>query len=322
MTDKTFMQLKPPELEDPSSIAILLCTMHGANFLREQIDSIVKQKHKSWTIWASDDGSSDGTLSILDRYQKILGHEKVSIQRGPSLGFVANFLSLTCREDIKAAYYAFSDQDDIWEEDKLARALEYLQTIPKDIPALYCSRTRYVDALNKEIGFSRWHKRPPNFANALVQSIGGGNTMVFNDAACQLLRLAGSQFNVPSHDWWVYMVVSGCGGQVIFDPVATVRYRQHDDNIVGGDTNLIAGYARMKMVGRGRLKSWNDANLTALQSIRNLLTHTNQKLFDEFSTSRSQGTYARLRGLIRSGVHRQTLLGNIGLLTASFFNKL
>ena len=322
MTDKTFMEITPPDLADPSSIAILLCTMHGATFLREQIDSIVKQKHKSWTIWASDDGSSDGTLSILNRYQRKLGPKKVSIQKGPSLGFVANFLSLTCRADIKAAYYAFSDQDDIWEEDKLARALERLQTIPKDVPALYCSRTRYVDALNKEIGFSRYHKRPPDFANALVQSISGGNTMVFNDAACQLLRLAGSQFNVPSHDWWVYMVVSGCGGQVIFDPVASVRYRQHDNNLVGGDANLIAMLARMKMVGRGRLKVWNDANLTALQSIRNLLTHKNQQLFDEFSKSRNKGIYSRLRGVIRSGVHRQTLFGNIGLLTASFFNKL
>ena len=76
MTDKTFMQLKPPELEDPSSIAILLCTMHGANFLREQIDSIVKQKHKSWTIWASDDGQAMGPFPFLTATKKYWGMKK------------------------------------------------------------------------------------------------------------------------------------------------------------------------------------------------------------------------------------------------------
>jgi glycosyltransferase involved in cell wall biosynthesis len=308
--------------ESPPNIAILLCTMQGATFLSEQMDSIVSQDHKSWSIWASDDGSSDGTLSLLENYRATLGHEKVSIKTGPSKGFVANFLSLACHKDIKTDYYAFADQDDIWEANKLARAVECLQTIPQNVPALYCSQTLYVDELNNEIGLSRRYKKPPNFANALVQSIGGGNTMVFNEAACQLIRAAGSHVEVISHDWWLYMVVSGCGGKVIFDPVALVRYRQHDDNLVGGNTSLIAGFERMKMVAGGRLKAWNDANLTALQSIRNLLTQENQLLFDEFSQSRNKGLFSRLRGIIKSGVYRQTSFGNLGLIAASIFKKL
>lgn len=308
--------------KDPHHIAILLCTMQGVTYLSEQLDSIIDQEHKSWRIWASDDGSSDGTLSVLDGYQEKLGQEKISIKNGPSAGFVANFLSLTCLDDIKADYYAYADQDDIWEANKLTRALECLQNTPKGVPALYCSRTRYVDANNNEIGLSRVYKRQPIFANALVQSIGGGNTMVFNDAARQLLQAAGRHVDVISHDWWVYMVVSGSGGKVIFDPVASVRYRQHDDNLVGGNTSLIAGFERMKMVAGGRLKSWNDTNLTALHSIRSLLTQENQTLFDEFSRSRSRGLYSRLRGVIKSGVYRQTFFGNLGLIAASIFKKL
>ena len=316
------MHTKTRDSQGPPSVAILLCTMQGATYLSEQIESIVSQDHKLWSIWASDDGSSDGTLSILDHYQEKLGREKLRTKSGPANGFVANFLSLTCLEDIKADYYAYADQDDIWEANKLSRALEHLQNIPKDVPALYCSRTRYVDETNNEIGLSRIYKRQPEFANALVQSIGGGNTMVFNDAARQLLLAAGSQVDVISHDWWVYMVVSGCGGKVIFDPVASVRYRQHDDNLVGGNTSVIAGFERMKMVAGGRLRSWNDANLAALQSIKSLLTQANQNLFDEFSQSRSKGLYSRVRGVIRSGVYRQTFFGNLGLIAASIFKKL
>jgi glycosyltransferase involved in cell wall biosynthesis len=311
--------------DDPKgrpNIAILLCTMQGEAYLSEQIDSIVNQDHKSWAIWVSDDGSTDATLTILDRYQEIHGREKISVKKGPAAGFVANFLSLTCDEDIKADYYAFADQDDIWETYKLTRALAYLQNLPKGVPALYCSRTRYVDALNNEIGLSPWYKRPAGFANALVQSIGGGNTMVFNDAACQLIRAAGSHVEVVSHDWWVYMVVSGCGGKIIFDPVAPVRYRQHDGNLIGGNASLIAGLERMKMVAGGRLRLWNDANLAALKSIKYLLSQENQKLFAEFSESRSKGIYSRFQGVLRSGVYRQTFFGNLGLVVASIFKKL
>jgi len=316
------MLIKNKDFTNQPNIAILLCTMQGVNYLPEQIDSIVGQLYNSWTIWASDDGSNDGTLSVLDHYKSKLGPQKLSVTKGPSAGYAANFLSLTCREDIKADYFAYADQDDIWEPNKLTRALECFQSIPKNVPALYCSRTRYVDALNKEIGLSRSYKRQPNFRNALVQSIGGGNTMVFNEAARKLICIAGSNVDVVSHDWWVYLVVSGCGGKVIFDPIASVRYRQHDCNLIGGDSSLIAGFKRAKMVAGGRLKSWNDSNLTALQSIKILLSHENQKIFDEFSESRSKGIYSRLKGLIRSGVYRQTWFGNLGLLAASIFNKL
>ncbi len=73
---------------------------------------------------------------------------------GPAEGFAANFVSLTCNDTIQADFYAYSDQDDIWEADKLARSVQWLQTLPADVPGLYCSRTRLVDADNHEIGFS------------------------------------------------------------------------------------------------------------------------------------------------------------------------
>jgi hypothetical protein len=52
---------------------------------------------------------------------------------------------------------------------------------------------------------------PPSFRNALVQSIAGGNTMVFNVALKRLIENAGP-LDVPSHDWWVYILVTGSGG--------------------------------------------------------------------------------------------------------------
>lgn len=304
------------------SIAILLCTMQGQRFLREQLDSIVRQTQATWSIWASDDGSNDDTHMILQEYQAKLGESRLSMHNGPSEGFVANFLSLTCNASITADYYAYADQDDIWEPDKLARAAQWLQTVPSHVPALYCGRTRSVNANNQDIGLSPLYTRPPCFANAMVQSIAGGNTMMFNDAARKLLQLAGPNVKVVSHDWWVYMVVSGSGGRVFYDPQPTIRYRQHDNNLVGTNQGWSAGLVRLRMLFYGRFKKWNEINLAALQSICTLLTTENQHRLAEFSKARQIGSFARLAWLKRSGIHRQTLLGNIGLVAAAILKKI
>jgi glycosyltransferase involved in cell wall biosynthesis len=135
-------------------VAVLLCTMQGQHFLAEQLNSIATQSHPSWAIWASDDGSDDHTHAILEYYQSHWGEDRISIHAGPAEGSTANFLSLSCRVDIDADYFAYADQDDVWESDKLERAVDWLHSIPPDVPALYGSRTLLVDARNQHIGYS------------------------------------------------------------------------------------------------------------------------------------------------------------------------
>lgn len=305
-----------------SSVAILMCTLQGIAYLHEQLDSICRQNHKLWSIWASDDGSDDGTLALLDRYKAEIGTCRVNVFHGPRQGFSANFLSLVCNSDIKAKYYAFADQDDIWESNKLTRALDWLGELPSHLPALYCSCTLNVDVNNVEIGLSRCYTKQPDFSNALVQSIGGGNTMLFNDAARQLLVTAGREVRVVSHDWWAYMLISGCGGRVIFDPLPSVRYRQHEKNLIGANSSWIAIFHRARLMVGGRFKMWNDINISALNSMRAHLTPENLIKFDTFSKARKSGFFLRLVGIKRSGVRRQTVLGNIGLIVACLINKI
>ena len=208
---KSLLQRPHPSVP---KVAVLMCTMQGQHFLAEQLNSIATQTHPRWAIWASDDGSDDHTHAILEYYQSHWGEDRISIHAGPAEGSTANFLSLTCRADIDADYFAYADQDDIWESDKLERAVNWLKTVPDGVPALYGSRTLLVDARNQHIGYSPLFDREPDFRNALVQSIAGGNTMVFNRAARDLLRQAGENVEAVTHDWWAYMLVTSCGGAV------------------------------------------------------------------------------------------------------------
>jgi glycosyltransferase involved in cell wall biosynthesis len=303
-------------------VAVLLCTMQAQRFLAEQLNSIATQTHPTWSIWAADDGSHDFTRDILEYYQAHWGQDRISIHDGPAEGSTANFLSLTCRADIEADFFAFADQDDIWESDKLERAVAWLSTVPEHVPALYGSRTLLVDERNQHLGYSTLFGRAPSFRNALVQNIAGGNTMVFNRAARELLRAASERVEAVTHDWWAYMLVSGCGGQVHYDPNPTVRYRQHAHNQFGSNITFKAQAQRAKELLQGRFRGWLDANLRALMKVRPLITAENQRVLDEFAHSRQQWWGGRLLGLYRCKVYRQTWLGNAGITLAALINRL
>ncbi|MFZ2268213.1 MAG: glycosyltransferase family 2 protein [Azonexus sp.] len=306
---------------DLPKVAILLCTYRGQRYLAEQLESFKAQTFSNWQVFASDDGSEDNTLAILEAHRQEWGPDKLSVHFGPAKGFAANFLSLTCNGNIQAEYYAYSDQDDVWERDKLQRAIEWLRTVPPDIPGLYCSRTQLVDDGNSCIGLSPLFNKPPSFANALMQNIGGGNTMVFNDAARQLLCQAGDKVDVVTHDWWAYLVVAGCGGRVFYDTYPSVRYRQHNHNMVGMNNNWRARLKRMRMLAQGQFKRWNDRNIAAIQTITNRLTPESQEILELFVTGRVQPLLPRLMQLKRSGIKRQSLPSNIALLIAAIFGK-
>jgi glycosyltransferase involved in cell wall biosynthesis len=304
-------------------VAVLLATHQGERFLRAQLDSIERAAGSDWFVRASDDGSTDGTLDILAAYRNRWGASRLAIGAGPCLGPNANFLSLVGQEDIEADVFAFADQDDEWEADKLARAAGWIGTVDPGVPALYTSRTRLIDASGRDIGMSPLFRRPPSFANALTQNLASGNTMVFNRAARHLLQAtreaaAGSVM----HDWWTYLIVSGAGGPVRYDPEPTVRYRQHGANQFGGGASLTARAAGTLELFGGRLRAWTDRNVSALDRARDHLTDENRIRLDQFAAARRSSLADRLAGLRRAGVYRQTARGNVLIWTAAVLNRL
>ncbi len=307
----------PPAASDaarpsPASahVAVLMCTFNGERFLADQIESILQQDHRNYRIWVSDDGSSDRTLSILDEYRARLGEDKFRIVSGPRRGFASNFLSLLHRPEIEADYFAFADQDDIWERNKLSCALAAIGREVPGVPVVYCSRSRLVDSENIEIGLSPNFRRPPSFRNAIIQSIGGGNTMVIDRSTRELACKADAS-TVVSHDWWLYLLVTGAGGEMIFDSAPTVRYRQHQSNLVGMNVGLKMKWQRLRMLVRGQFRQWNDINLLLLNKNRHLLTPEHRQVLDEFSAARNLQLFPRLRGIWRSGAYRQTVIDEL-----------
>jgi hypothetical protein len=258
----------------------------------------------------------------LRAFRKAFAPGKVNIIDGPQRGAPANFLFLACGKNLASDYYAFCDQDDVWEVDKLARAIGVLEQASLDVPALYGSRTSLIDETGKMTGFSPLFPKTPTFRSALVQSIAGGNTMVFNQKARELLAFCGADINIPSHDWWLYQVTSACGGCVRYDAYPSVRYRQHSQNVIGSNMGFAARLRRLRMLRQGRFRHWSELNVAALARIRPRMNAENQQIFDLFCKARHRPLLQRAAMFAEAGVYRQTLLGNLGLAAAVVLNKI
>jgi len=303
-------------------VAILMCTFNGAAFLENQLASIEQQTHGNWSVWISDDGSSDDTFQIIEHFASRVGSERVHFLRGPGQGFANNFFSLIAKVPAtSASYFAFADQDDIWLAPKLASAMTVLKP-HQDHMALYAGPTIYIDEHNQVLGHSAVFLKPACFANALVQSIGGGNTMMINQPAFALICRFLPTVPLVSHDWWMYIVLSAFGAQLVYDKNPWVQYRQHRTNAMGMNTSWPQKWRRIKKLWAGDFRAWNDQHVLVLQGMSSHLTPLAQKTLEQFASARQASLIWRIWKMRQAKVYRQTTLGNLGLWFAIFTRRI
>lgn len=230
------------------TVQVLLSTYNGETYLKEQLDSILNQKNVTVKLFVRDDGSSDGTVDILRAYAAL--HENIQYLCGENCGVVASFFRLFELSDPDADFYALSDQDDVWDEDKLSTACQKLEQMRKAkspkkkkndslirsfaTPLLYCCNAWNTDdALNPfpESMQTIGKELIPDFRNALIENIARGAGIVFNQALMSYIRISMPR-DIYMHDWWLYLVAS-CFGEVYYDSAAHYKYRQHAGNALG-----------------------------------------------------------------------------------------
>lgn len=293
---------------------------NGAAALPEQLESFVAQTHLNWQLYVSDDDSTDGSMAIL---RSFAAKRKIVITQGPGRGFAQNFLSLIAGLPDNPGYTALSDQDDVWLPEKLSTALAALSAHSPDQPAMYCGRRLNWDPVTGTKSPSRLYRRAPGFANALVENIAGGNTIVLNPAAARLARdLAATTGDIYAHDWWLYLLITGVGGTVIYDPTPHVLYRQHVGNVIGAGEGIANSLRNKIGVLRGAYSDRVTRNLTAMQAVHDHLTPPNQKRLATFAKARKTGITTRLFLLRQSGVYRQSRLSGAGLWGAACLGRI
>ena len=306
-----------------NSLTILMATYEGEEFIDQQIESFTADDAIHIKLIVSDDSKSSGTREALFAKVQNLPNLDVQYETGPHIGFVENFTSLILNCEPETRFFSFSDQDDIWLNDKNQRSIDWLSSQPDDIPALYCGRTQMIDKDGRDIGrLSPLFTRRPAFENALVQSIAGGNTMTMNRAAFDLIKRSLTHGIPVSHDWWAYIMVAGAGGIIKYDPEPLTLYRQHGGNIIGENSSYIARAKRFLLVMDGTWQNWQSKHINLLEhNLGELNVEANASL-QALKRVRRPFWLARWKRLRRSGVWRQTSTGTISLYIASLLNRL
>lgn len=304
------------------SVTILMATWNGAARLVPQLDSFAAQELPPARLIVSDDGSGDATVQVLTDWAAAHPDIAVTLLAGPRAGAAQNFLSLL-RQPVETDLRAMSDQDDVWLPEKLRVAAAALAQGPADQPALYCGRSFEVNEDLTGHRLSRGAPWPAAFAHALVQNIAGGNTMVLNRAGAEAIRAAALRTtDTVIHDWWVYQVITGIGGRVIFDDTPHLLYRQHGGNVIGANRGALATLVRAHMLVTGRFSDWCRRNIAALRGIEDMLTPENRALLDAFETARALPPLQSFAAIRRAGFYRQGLRGQISLYAGALLRRL
>ncbi|MFH6563394.1 glycosyltransferase [Aeromonas caviae] len=309
-------------VEGSYKIAILLSTYNGGNYLREQIDSLIKQDFDGQIdIHIRDDGSKDDTINIINEYS-LCYRNKFFLHKGDNLGPALSFLTLV--EKVQGYdFYALCDQDDYWFVNKISVACEYLKK-NVEMPALYSSALNVVDKNLNFITKSHIYECL-DFNNILVESAVAGCTMVFNEnlrkeivATLPVVR----KHRIMMHDAWI-LKIALIKGTAYFDSNSFIKYRQHDSNVVGASTNLIV---KLKKRRNNILCSKNEHSIVDEALMLYSIYHNDDKVNDRVKYSLlevisfNSSFLKRLRIVMSLSVYRRRVLDNAIFLTSIVFN--
>lgn len=221
-------------------VLVLMSTYNGERYVAEQIESIEHQKNVNVSLLIRDDGSSDGTVALLESLQQ--KYRNIELILGQNVGCIASYSFL-----LKEAYYrsslwdfvAFADQDDVWLDNKLAEGCYRLSYLSSTKPSMYCSNLTLVDTHLHEIGEMYKEKPyiPEHHLQSLIVNVATGCTMVFNKVVVDMFYTHTPTL-MRMHDSWIYQMCV-FWGEVYFDINSHILYRQHGDNVEGWTNNIV-----------------------------------------------------------------------------------
>lgn len=270
---------------------IVMSTYNGGQYLRQQLDSVLRQTVADFTLLIRDDGSSDNTLEILGQYTD----PRIRLIAGENLGPSGSFFALLEQtRQMGAQYVFFCDQDDIWLDNKLELLLGEIQKIPSG-PALVFSDFSMIDGQGAVTGDSyaaMAQLRIPQdgnfFPKLLAQPYIFGCASVLNRELLELIQCPPA--GIEMYDCWIGLVAA-LFGTVKYLPQATIQHRFHTSNATG-QAGMNALSTRLRRVTRQFRKQVENTQLRLYQA---------QLLVDRYGADLSAQDRRRLSDLVTAG---------------------
>ena len=208
-------------------VQVLLSTYNGEKYIKEQIESILNQKEVEVSLLIRDDASSDKTIEIIGKLAD--KNNNIIYYKDENLGPARSFMDLLYKSG-EYDYYAFADQDDIWQKQKLISAINMLKEKENE-PSLYMSALEVVDE-NLNLIETKKVNGNLSFEGEMIRNFATGCTMVLNKKLCDIIKQYNPSYLIM-HDSWITRVCYAVGGNVIIDDNSYIKYRQHTGNVLG-----------------------------------------------------------------------------------------
>lgn len=304
-------------------VDILMATYNGEKYVSQQIESILNQTYKEWTLYIRDDGSQDGTLSILYKYQNMYPTQIIIIRDDKKgLGAKMNFAELM--KYTTSEYCMFSDQDDIWLEDKIEKSMNKMNYMEhkfgKNIPLLVHTNLKVVDKELNIINDSFWIYQNLNPENnkinyLLVQNNITGCTMLMNK---ELIKLS---LEIPDkcimHDWWIGLIAS-TKGEIGYIKDSTILYRQHGNNEVGAHKYSSKAYFKQKIDNIDNIKESINNGLTQgkclYEKFGDTINFSDRILLEKFIHLKDINLISRKVSIINNKFYKQGIIRKISYI--------
>ena len=276
-------------------VAVLLAAYNGERYLRQQVESILSQENVAVTVYISVDQSLDSTEGIASALQAENGSVQL-LQGNYRHGSAANnfFHLLRSVDFTDYGYVAFSDQDDIWLEGKLSRAIDEMRAKEADCYAsdLTCFEATPGGIVQSALIKSQDQKK----FDFLFQGASAGCTYVIKPHCLEGLIefIDSSKFSEFSHDWLIYAFTRSRGFKWTIDSTSSILYRQHGANVQGARKGLSGFLSKFRQASG----TWYWSHILSFEP-----------LFDSSSDERV------ILGLLRCGSFRSRirLLAQVGL---------
>jgi len=306
-------------------LEILMAAYNSEHFIGEQIESILNQTYKDWILIIRDDGSSDSTWEIAQKYA-LQYPNRIKLIKGENSGSAANNFFMLLNQ-ANSDYVMFCDNDDVWLPDKIRKTMDKMcemeRRLGKDKPILVHTDLSIVDAHLNVIAdsFFSYQKLNPScneLNHLLVQNIVTGCTMMVNRSLVKK-ALPQPKYSVM-HDWWLALVAAAFG-EIGYVNEATILYRQHNSNVVGAKRSGSLKYAVKRLTDLDKLK--REIKALFLQASEFLVRYRGNmslstiSMLEDFVSVPTLGLWDRFRIFNRYHIWKTGFIRKIGQLMLS-----
>ena len=309
-------------------IAIIMGTYNGEKYIKEQIDSILAQDYVGWKLFIFDDGSKDNTENIVNEYVKNYPDKIYFRKNKVNFGAAGNFFNgikeVATDLSPETEYFCFSDQDDVWVKDKLRRSLAKIRQIEDGKPALVFSDVAITDKNLTITAASYFEAEKVDRARVslnylLMENKLIGGTVMINKALVRLELNAEESGLVPykkakMHDWWFGLLAAGIG-KIGYIEGFTEYYRQHENNVVGGEN--FGSYFRARLSKMNEIRQRIRENIVQGEEFFNYfgeyLSEPELSAAREFAALKAKGYLGKRISIVKKKFLKSGLIRNIAL---------